>query len=820
MKQFIQYAFLSILLTSCLGTKFLAENEKLIAKEPRVRGIRPAFRDEVSELVIQQPNRRFLQLPLSYLVYAYETGLRNYDQDSFREQKTEVTEKFDRKIEKAKSNKRQNRLIERKQEKLDELDVKIREGNWLMQNGEKLAVLDTSLIDDSKNRIETFLSTKGYFDNDVELSIREIGKNKVRTIVDVNSGFRYQIDSLELHIQDSAVSKLVRKNIENSLLEKEMDYDQDILEQERERIYNQLVNHGFYGFSKQLISFQLDTLSVEFPGILVRTRILNSIDGPPQQFRVDSIVFLSEANDQIIESQTVEFKDVTYLFGSRTYDPQVIDWRLFVNKDSLFSTRATLETQRQLSYLDAFKFVNINYDSTENQRLIASIFTSPLNRFQTNYEVGAVSIAQLPGPFVNVGIKNRNTFGGLEITNLSASASLQGITSVQNQSNYASIQYSGELSITFPQILFPASENFKYRVGAFNPKSQLTLGYNYEDRLREYERSRIQSSFRYSWSRRENVQYSFTPLSLSYINVRRLTNSFDEFLDQQESLGNGALRAAFRSSVISSSSFETIFNSKEYSSGERNSYFLRIFSETGGNFIGELGQRVISNTEDFAFFKWAKLNIDLRALAIVDNDASFAFRLNVGAAYPYEERNLSLPYDKRFYVGGSNSLRGWPLRRLGPGAYGLQRTLERDPSLSTIDYRLEQGGDMVIEANVEYRKKLFRFIDYAAFIDAGNIWIINSDLQLSDQDGDDGIFRINEFYRELAMNFGLGLRVDFSFLVFRVDGALQIFDPAQSPGERYVLDNLNVLAPIGGSDDEKRFFSNKTNISIGIGFPF
>ncbi len=823
LRQFIQYVFLSVLMTSCLGTKFLEENERIISKDARVRGIRSSFRDEIRELTVQQPNSRFLQLPIAHQVFSYEIGERNFDPSLYEAEIIRVRSKFEKKITKTDNSKRINRLQTRRDEKIRKLQLKVREGNWLMQNGEPLAVLDSSTYGVSESRIQQYLSTQGFFDNEVEMSARMIGDEKSRLRVIVEPGEQYAIDSLTYTVSDTSIRVLYEMNLESSVLKPGMNYDQSKLEEERERVYKLLVNNGYYGFSKQLISFNVDTTSLDEARVVLTTRIANIENQSPKQFKVDSVIFLSESNIDVSRLRTTDYKDVTYRFGDRLYDPQVLDWRLFIFKDSLFSTESTLETQRQLSYLDAFKFVNINYDSTLTDGLVASIFTSPLNRFQANYEIGGVTAGQLPGPFLNIGLKNRNTFGGLEITNFTASAALQGISGVSGVENYSLLQYSGEVSVTFPQILFPASEKFKYSVGRFNPKTQFALRYEYEDRLGEYERSVTQGSFRYIWSSRDNIQFSLSPLSLSFIDVSTIESSFREVLNEQDSLGNGTLLAAFNSSFISSSSFETIFNFNDYSSYQSNSMFLRLFAETGGNFVGELAQRVFATPDDFAFFKWLKLSADFRALGILPSRSSIAFRFNIGAAYPYERSNLFLPYDKRFYVGGSNSMRAWRVRRLGPGAYG--EINEGDPTeepsqIRIINDRLEQGGDMVIETNIEYRKKILKFVDYALFMDIGNIWLINSDQQLQDIDGDDGVFRFNEFYRELAVNVGLGLRVDFSFLVFRLDGAVKVVDPAQAPGQRWVIDNLNLLAPFGGDDRSKELFRRNTNLSIGIGFPF
>ena len=314
---------------------------------------------------------------------------------------------------------------------------------------------------------------------------------------------------------------------------------------------------------------------------------------------------------------------------------------------------------------------------------------------------------------------------------------------------------------------------------------------------------------------------------MGYTDVRRITPDFRKFLNEQDSLGNGALSAAFRSAIITSSSFEAILNFNSYGSGAINSSYLRLFGESGGTLAHLTGNQLFQPDSTFSLFKWVKFSADYRRVYRVNTKTSLAFRFNTGLAIPYG--NIpSLPYEKRFYAGGSNSLRAWPIRRLGPGAFGVALDESSEVSPKIINYRLEQGGDLIIETSFEYRKKLFWVIDYALFDDAGNIWIVNSLQNIVDAEGDDGKFRINSFFREFAVGVGTGLRLDFSFLIIRVDGGLQIVDPAQPLGQRFILNDFNLVAPFTKLTDfnrneiivDRAILRNKSNINIGIGFPF
>ena len=826
--------FAEIILTSCIGTRYLEPNEYILAKDPNLHGLPGRYKNDVENLYEQKANSKLLGiLPVKPQVYLHQWGQNIYDSSKYAARINKIEKKFDKKIEKAKSEKRKEKLIEKKTEKADKLKEKIESGNWLMRNFESLVVYDSSKHEKTVNKISLFLETKGYFRNRVKFEENRLSGTRKSVDYYVNTGSRYRLDSIIHSIEDKKIAKFLdAQNPAYRPLKKGLPYDQEILEKEREYIFTALSNNGYYAFSRQYISFRLDTATLDDQGIIIR-EIISNPKGEKEHniYTIDSVIFTSESSVANRQDFTTEYYGgTTYRFGTKEYKEKILDWRLFIRNDSTYSRENTLETQRQLSYLDAFKFVNINYD-TVGTALYANIFTSPLNKFQTSNEFGLISSSisqQFPGPFLNLSLKNRNAFNGLEIIELAGNFSLLGINNIvaddedsQNSNPYSLFQYGARLSLTFPQFLFPTGPRFKRKIGSYNPSTRISFGYNYEDRVGEYERSRINSSIAYSWRVDDSNLYTLTPFALGFTEVTKLEPSFQEFLNEQEALGNGALPAAFRSAFVSSTSFEAGFNRNDYGSNTSSSSYFRVFAETGGNLINLLGEKTFAG--DLSLFRWAKLQFDFREILPLNPNTIFAYRLNFGVAYPYGS-NPSLPYEKRFFIGGSNSVRAWPIRRLGPGAYGLVQDTETDQnaSIDRIQYSLEQGGDMIFEMSAEIRKPLIGFIDYALFLDAGNIWIVNSDVNLDDQPdsegGDDGVFRFNSFFRELAIGAGLGLRLDFSFLIFRLDGAVQVVDPAQKMGNRFVLDDLNLLAPFNGKGNDT--FRNKTSLNLGIGFPF
>ena len=518
-------------------------------------------------------------------------------------------------------------------------------------------------------------------------------------------------------------------------------------------------------------------------------------------FYLDSIVFNTDASiNETIDRTEEKYRDITFRFGRNRYSKKVLEWRVPLEQDDPYSRDLTIETQRQLSYLDNFKFININYDTTGNF-FVANIFTSPFEKYQTSSEFGLSRTQGRPGPFVNINLKNRNTFRTLEILSLDVNAKLEDLQSVREETgfdgNYTSRQFGAEAAITFPQFLFPLGSYYKNKIGRFNPKTRVSFGFQFEDRINEYRRLIYSGTWAYSWQVRDQVKYTLTPLQVSLIDATT-TSEFQQFLD---TLNNNPFSLAFNSSIVTSSAFRLDLNLGDYSNGQDGGY-VQLNAELGG-YLNE-----IVGIEDSLTFQFAKTQIDLRKIERLTRKTNLAFRLNVGFAYPYGN-NQALPYEKYFFAGGSSSIRAWRPRRLGPGAFGVFEVVD-DVTTEFIDYSNEQRGELLIESSVELRQDLVGFLEGAIFIDAGNIWTVRNSLVDAslDPDGDDGVFKFDEFMNEMAVGTGVGLRFDLQFLIFRVDLGMKLFDPAQKKGERFV----------GGQIFSD--FARNSEVNIGIGYPF
>jgi hypothetical protein len=320
----------------------------------------------------------------------------------------------------------------------------------------------------------------------------------------------------------------------------------------------------------------------------------------------------------------------------------------------------------------------------------------------------------------------------------------------------------------------------------------------------EYNRNAINGQLGYTWSTRNNRQsFTINAADVSYIRTPYIQDEFLGILENLQNDGNNLIWS-FLPSLISSFSGQTLINFNRYGDfSARKASLLRIFGESGGTTLNLTNVRRNDSPEiNYANFQWLKGQVDYRRYYPISKKQTLAYRLNFGMARPYGVSAGILPYEKYFFAGGGTSIRAWQARRLGPGS----STPITGPG-GNYDYRNEQPAEMILESMFEYRRKLFSYFDMAVFLDAGNSWMIGRDDARPGAD-----FRYDRFYKEIAVGTGVGLRMDFDFLVIRLDLATKALDPARQEGERWILDNIRFNKPLG----EK----GQTVFNFGIGYPF
>jgi outer membrane protein assembly factor BamA len=788
-----------------VGTSYLKNDEKLLYKQ-KIKGNEYISSERLENLYTQKANRRILLLPISPYVAFYEIGKRHYDKDEIEKERESITEELNNRINTAREAEKFNKAtrLERKlNKKTEKLSTKLEDGNLLMRWGEPLAVYDSTSTEKTLNQIQLFIESKGFLDAKVNkvVKMRGIKDRQVVVTYQIEENSAYTIDTIFYDTgEDRVMMSVLVGGRRGSLVKAGDNYDQSKLTEERERIENIMKNSGYYTFSRQFVEFNIyrdpDTTSLALEVIINKPQDASS----HKRYKLDRVNFTTDVNTQIggVKRTEEKFNSINYSYYDYSYKKKTLDQRVFLRPGEYYSLKKTLDTQRQLANLDMFRFVNIKYD-TAGGEFVANIFTSPLEKYQLSNELGVnVNVTfGLPGPFYNVSLKNRNPFGGVEIMELSGRLGFEGVANLSDQTQVTTAtEARANLSFTFPNFLFPLGTELRSRFALLNPKTKSRLGFNYTDRP-EYVRSNLNGSFGYSWQNNKRWIFDLTVTDLNLIESA-LDSTFSDALEEQTRFGRQLTRS-FQPSFVSSSSINISKNFNNYGQAKSQASYIKFFAETGGNLlnVNAISERI--NQDSLAFFQFIKASIDYRTYIPYGKESTLAYRFNIGVAKPYGQFSQDvLPYEKYYFAGGSNSIRAWAPRRLGPGSY-----VATDEEGNFI-YNFEQPGEIIFETSIEVRRNLINFLDGALFIDAGNVW------SFSENDNPGSDFQWDRFFNEIAIGTGFGLRIDFSFLILRFDLAFKLYDPARDPGERWTIDewNLGTRSNYGPA------------LNIGIGYPF
>jgi outer membrane protein insertion porin family len=801
-----KYILFITLLGFCIGcslTKDLQEGQYVVY-ENKIEGIQKSQREDLYGLIEQEPNTRFLGGSLG--VTLYRIGQNFYDSSKVagklratQEELTTIRLAMDTVPDDKKQAKRASKLSSR----LESLGEKLEFGNAVMRTGNPVVILDSAETTTTVNNLNGYLINHGYFDSKVDFEI-ETKKKKAFISYQVDAGQPYLLDSIYTRSDNAEILQLLKQSEKNAFLHEGKPYEQNDIVQERNRIEELLRNNGFYMFSKSYINY------IAYQDTASKTIDLEQVIQKPtfaekhEIYTVDSITFrINPPSSEFADRKVQErFRNIGFSFFQDRYSSKVLSSRVFLHEGRPYSRLAAVETQRQISNLDLFRFVNITFD-TLGTSLTANIVTQPNQKYQLTNQVGMTITEQLPGPFFSTSLRNRNFFRAGEILEFNFRAGLEGVASATGQGVYQSSELSTGATLIFPRFLIPFAPGSLQKYGRYNPNTRVRIGYSYTNRP-EYTRNSVNGLLSYTWATAKNrVLYTLNAADLSYIRTPKIQDDFLTILEGLQNEGNNLIWS-FLPSFISSISGQTIINFNRYGDFNSNkASLLRLFAESGGTTLNFFDIR--SNSEpniDYANFQWVKAQIDFRRYYPLDENQKIAYRLNFGWARPYGVSAGILPYEKYFFAGGGTSIRAWQARRLGPGSY----TPEPGEG-GEYDYTNEQPAEMILESMLEYRRKLVGYFDMAVFVDVGNSWVIGYDAARPGAD-----FRYDRFYRELAVGAGLGLRMDFEFLVVRLDLATKAIDPAKPLGERWVLDNLTFQRPFG--------IKGQTVLNFGIGYPF
>ncbi len=821
--------------SSCSVMKHLKPDEQLLYSQS-IEGVEVLDTEELELFYRQKPNRRILFTSWMPYLSAYYVGLPRYkrNKESYKAEILELEEEL-RQImaDEALLDRRKYRLDEKYKRKIDALKVAYREGNWLMRSiGEKPTLFDSAKMVTTAEKLQIFIRQEGYFSASVTPEY-EVKNKKVFVKYIVNQDLPHYINKLEVVSEDTALLHFVQKVEQHSVLEPGHRFERKNLVSERERLAKAVKEFGYFHFMPDYIFYELDTIHVpkptenqRFMNIKIRLETPEN-DSIHHRYRIAQVNFTSDLQkattstyelDSItgevihrpIEIDTLRANRKNFMIHGQRYSPKILSEKISIHEDKYYHHSRTVDTQKALAQMGVFKFVNVRYDTLSNHQLSANIFVNSFDKYDVSAEAGASVSQSLPGPFIALGWRTRNILGAGDILDVSLTGSIESQvsnTSTTNNQSYNSNEINLNSAFSIPTMIFPfLNKTRRDKIGIFRTNTKLTAGWVYTNRP-EYTRTTVTGGFGYTWDNGQYSSFKADLLNVGIIRTRRLSPNFLGYLFDieldNESGNKGVLLRSFESSLLSSSAFSFTYNNDK----NIHAIYWHTHLEAGGSYLNLFGNDFLAeNATIFGleYYRYYRLQTELRYYIPMGKTGKIAMRANFGLARSYgahgDEESV-LPYDKHFFLGGSNSIRAWRPRRLGPGSFTPFSNED-----GSFDYSFEQPGELMLEANIEYRNKLVSIINWAMFLDAGNVWFTRPNTRIGTT------FDRRTFLSELGVGAGLGLRFDLSFLVMRFDAATKIFDPALPYGSRFVGRAFSIRELIT--------LRGQSVLNIGIGYPF
>ena len=625
-------------------------------------------------------------------------------------------------------------------------------GNRLLRSiGEPPVIYDSLQARLTCNDLQMLLQNKGYLDGRVELWTRTKGK-KLWAYYKLSTGNPYQIGKLDYQIADPVIDEEFRlSDPKNWGLHSGRQFSIDDLDKERKRIAQMLANNGYYRFHKEYIRFEADTMSagrnhVDLTLLLNVDHAEDSADVLHRRYKIRRLTFQSGSQ----QDSVIHLRE------------NVLNECCYIREGAYYSASDLQNTYNHFARLGAVKYTNISFREIPDSALLDCNIQLQTNKPSTlSFQPEGTNTAGDLGAAATLTYQNRNLFRGSESLTVELRGAYEAIKGLEGYSNQDFIETSLETRLKFPRFIMPIiSHDTRRRV---NATSEVSLLYDMQNRP-EFHRRLWSAAWRYRWAPHDRpYQYQFDVLDLNYVLMPWISDTFYDLYLADVTSRNAILRYNYQDLFITKIGFGFSYNDGRTAlktNIETSGNLLHFASDLFGAAKNDQGQDLVFN---IAYAQYVKGDIELTRVIQLDYGNQLACHVGLGIAYPYGNSTL-LPFEKRYFSGGANSLRGWPVRGIGPGKF--------KGTDGRIDF-INQTGDMKLDLNMEYRTHLFWKLDGALFIDAGNIWTLRD---YPDQPG--GQFKFRNFLSEMAANYGLGFRFNFGYFIVRFDLGMKAVNPA------------------------------------------
>ncbi len=700
------------------------------------------------------------------------------------------------------------------------LSSRKKSNDWFKRIGEAPVIYQDYQAQRSLEHVRVYLRNKGYYDAVVtDTVIVHEKRRRVDLKIDVVPGVPYRLKSYTYKIDDQKIAPLIYADTAEQVVKVGDIFDVDHLNAERTRLATIMKNHGYFSFSPEHIEFLADTalrnkqvdLQIEIADadfqqksdsvlhhrkFVVRNFRFNTNFIPPQ---------LINGSDEIAYDTIFE-TPYTFIYQDKLkYKPKLLENLNRMKDSTYYSLRNAEKTFRSLNQLQQFKLVNINFDPVTDSGndsigvLDCNIQLTPLPRQGFTVEVEGTNSSGNLGVAGNLNYQHLNLFHGAEILNVTLKSAWERQEALisNNALNFNTRELGLEASITLPKFWAPldAERFFSYQV----PQTVFSTGYNYQRRP-DYTRTITNFRLGYMWKSQAFRTNYLNIIDWNYVNL----SAFNE--DFINSIKDLYIKSSFTDHLIMAMNYSLVDNTQNTEKDNTYHYF-KWSIESAGNLLSAVTklmgrskyETVDQDTGDALsyykvfntrFAQYLKTDFEFRYGYRFDKFNSLISRAFLGVALPYGNFDV-LPFEKKYFGGGANGIRAWQVRTLGPGTYKASE-----------DEYPNQSADIKLEGNVEYRFRLLSFVEGAFFLDAGNIWAINS------KDNREGAqFKFDQFYKQIAIGTGTGLRFDFSYFIFRFDLGLKMRDPSLPAGKRFIWGNYPLR-------------NEHFNFNFAIGYPF
>ena len=813
------------LFSSCKIAKYVPEGEYLLTNSS-IDFIKDSVKIQKDNVDVEEMNSILKQKPNRKILLGFRFHLRMYNlsnQSRIDKNSLKNQEKADKKNEKIKIRN------DKKLAKNPRYNTKMMEsrgltfGEKLRSTGEEPVVFDRSAVEKSARQLSIYLINKGYFENSVTDSV-VLNKQKRAASVyyNVKIGKPYTYRNIEFLVNDSVLLEFIDSLSNKSFLKTGKNFDTDILDDERKRITENLLNSGYHFFNKDFIYYKADTAIGNYQVDLImgiqnyksKSTFTDTVfEKKHKRYRVSSINFQLHPGFKQSQSDTtiLNYKDVTISYYSKLIcKPELLYKLLTFKKGDYFSKFNIESSYKKLANLGIFDEVSIKFDTSSTENGLAVFINLVESKSQTfTLSTDGTHNEGLFGIEGSLNYSHRNVFKGAE--NLSVSLAggfesqllLTGSSDSINALNsllFNTIEFGPKITLSIPKYLF--INKLKLLRNHSSGRTEFTASLNYQKRP-DFTRSIQEVSF--GWTIREKGPFTWhiNPLLISAIDIDK-----EPLFEQQiADLNDKFIAASFQDHIIAGGLFSFEYNGQN-AKKIKNVFYVKTIVESGGGMLyrtHKLLNRPFDNpsTNSYNLFgiryaHFQKFFTDFRYYIPLGQKSKLVYRLAGGIGIPRENLKEALPFEKSFFSGGANGMRAWRARSLGPGSF------------YDSENRFDKIGDIQLEGNLELRFPVINWVEGAFFIDAGNVWLINDDpLRPGGQ-------FTNRFINDLAVGGGLGIRMDLDFFVIRLDVGIPIRNPAIQ-----MNDSDNDFKPWifqSYKGNEKRFFDYQFN--LGIGYPF